>query len=304
MSLLSRYRKVVLWGATQSLDSTRHIYRAYHDTLAKLGIPHVWVADAPVSREAIGERDLVFAMDIWGAHIGEAIAGADYVLHNFVPDHPLSQTIDEQHLLRLQVYTDDALQWEHDTWDTCRLYHGGGRTLFQPWGTDLLAEEFYDPVFNLSAEECCFVGAIWDDNGLGNAQMIPELETALTRRRLQFTHLTQVSDAANIAAVRRSRIAPAIAGPWQVENNYLPCRVFKNVSYGQLAVTNVERFRDIFGAESVGKPDCTIDELVGAALDMTGRAYIERVRAQQAVVARYTYRESLAAIDRALEEGR
>lgn len=302
MSVFEPYRKIVLWGATQSLDSTRHIYRAYHDTLAKLGIPVVWVADAPASREAIGAGDLVFAMDIWGAHIGPAIADVDYVLHNFTPDHELSQTIDERRLLRLQVYTDDALQWEHETWDACRLFHRGGRTLFQPWGTDLLAEEFYDPVFNLGAEECCFVGAIWDDNGLGNAQMIPELTAALERRRLTFTHLTQVSDEANIAAVRRSRIAPAIAGGWQVSKNYMPCRVFKNVSYGQLAVTNVPRFHDLFGDSFVWGD--TLDEIVGAAIDLTGRSYVERVREQQAVVARYTYRESLSSIARALEEGR
>jgi hypothetical protein len=47
-------------------------------------------------------------------------------------------------------------------------------------------------------------------------------------------NLKFVPDWVNVAAIRRSRIAPAIAGRWQVEHNYLPCRMFKNISYGQL----------------------------------------------------------------------
>lgn len=302
MNLIAPYKKIVLWGATTSLDSTRHIYRAYKETLAKLGVTVEWVADLPASRERIEAGSLVLAMDIWGAHIGAAVEGADYVLHNFDAEHELSKTIEPERLLRLQVYTDDALQWEHETWDTCRLYHGSGRTLFQPWGTNLLAEEFYDPIFNAGAEDCCFVGAIWDDRGMGNAGIVGPLEAALARRRLNWVPYTHISDEANIAHVRRSRIAPAIAGPWQVEKNYLPCRVFKNVSYGQLAVTNVRAFRDLFGDACVWGD--TPEELVAAALELPARTWLERVRAQQVVAQRYTYRESIAAIVRALEAGR
>lgn len=302
MNELKRYSQVILWGGQGSLDSTRHIFQAYARTLAKLGVPCKWLAGGAHERDEITAGSLVFTMDIWGAHIGAAIPGVDYVLHNFTPEHELSQTIDERNLLRLQVYTDDALQWEHEVWDVCRFYHRGGRTLFQPWGTDLLAEEFYEPIFNAGAEDCCFVGAVWDDRGLGNAAIVPRVAAALERRKLSFVHLTQISDADMVAAIRRSRLAPAIAGEWQAERSYLPCRVFKNVSYGQLAVTNVPRFKDLFGDACVWGD--TVEELIAAALELPARQWLERVRAQQAVVRRYTYRESLAAIGRALEEGR
>jgi len=114
--------------------------------------------------------------------------------------------------------------------------------------------------------------------------------------------LTQVTDEENVDAVRKSRIAPAFTGNWQVEKNYLPCRVFKNVSYGQVALTNVPKFRELFAGCSFDGE--TIAEMVDDALTLSEREYQELVVAQQQIVARYTYRESLAAIGRALEEGK
>lgn len=291
------WRKVVLWGATTSLDSSRHIYRAYHEALRKLGMQVAWVGDEPASREQVGPGCLVFAFDVWGAHIGDAIPGVDYLLHNFDVSHPLIQTVEPEHLVRLQVFTDGVAGVQ---WDTFRWWLKEGHVLFQPWGTNLLAEEFLDPVFNAHARECAFVGAVWDDGGLGNAATIPDLEEILGRRGLHFTHLTQVGEQEMVRAIRGSRIAPALAGAWQVQHNYLPCRVFKNVSYGALAVTNVLRFADLMPGTFGGGVETVVTE----ALRLRGHHYLELVREQQRAIANYTYRDSLEAVARAFEEAR
>lgn len=291
------WQKVVLWGATVSLDSSRHIYRAYFEALRKLGTPVVWVADEPASREQIGPGCLVHAWDIWGANIGEAKPGVDYFLHNFDVSHPLIQSVAPEHLVRLQVFTDGVAG---EQWDTFRWWLKEGHVLFQPWGTNLLAEEFLDPVFNPNARECAFVGAVWDDGGLGNAAAIPELEELLRRRGLHFEHHTQIGEQEMVRAVRSSRFAPAFAGGWQVEHNYLPCRVFKNVSYGALAVTNVARFAELIPGTFTGPTETIVNE----ALRLKGHQYLDLVREQQRGAAKYTYRESLQAVARAFEEAR
>lgn len=302
MGLIHEYKQVVLWGGRGSLDSSRHIYRSFHETLRKIGVTSHWVTDDEQNRSIIGPGSLVFAYDIWGSGLGHPVAGADYLLHNFDASHPIFDGLEREHLVRLQVYTDDAATDANEQWAPFRLYSREGRVLFQPWGTNLLAEEFLDPVWNPTARDCTFVGAVWDDGGLGNVGMIPQLTEALRTRGLRFEHLTHVSDAENIHAVRTSRIAPALAGPWQVQHNYLPCRVFKNVSYGALAITNVRGFRMLFGATMPWGD--TIDELVDNALAIRAGDYLEAVRAQQRVAAHYTYRESLEAIARAFQEGR
>ena len=291
------WEKVVLWGGRVSLDSSRHIYRAWSETLRKLGVSVAWVEDHPSSLEQIQPGCLVFAYNIWGAHIGEAVPGVDYLLHNFDVSHPLIQTVAPERLVRLQVYTNDVMG---ERWDEVRYWLADGHVLFQPWGTSLLAEEFLDPVFNPAARDCAFVGALWDDGGLGNATTVPRVAELLRARGLTFTHLTQVHDDDMVAAVRSSRFAPAFAGPWQVEHNYLPCRVFKNVSYGALAVTNVPKFRDLM--PGVWDDDLAI--LIDRVLRLKAHEYLDLVREQQRVVSRFTFRESLEAVARAFEEAR
>jgi SAM-dependent methyltransferase len=295
---LRRYGRIVLWGFTDSYDSIRHIYRHYRRAAERLGKETAWLPDAPSSLADLRTGDLVFGVDVEG-HALRAVPDVDYVLHNFDGLHPVFDGLRENNLLRLQVFTRAAEQYGV-AWDPVRRYDRAARTLFQPWGTDLFVDEFLEPAYAADGA-AVFVGAVWDDGGLGNVATIEELEVLLAARGIALERLTHITDEENVAAVRRSRIAPAFAGAWQVENDYLPCRVFKNVSYGKVAMTNVPRFERLFaGARLEG----TIEEIVDTALGLSEAEHAELVVAQQAIVARYTYRESLAAIGRALEEGK
>jgi hypothetical protein len=40
-------------------------------------------------------------------------------------------------------------------------------------------------------------------------------------------------------------MAPAIHGTWQAQKGYIACRVFKNISYGHLGVTNCKAAYDL-----------------------------------------------------------
>lgn len=300
--ILSRYRRVVLWGLrSETGDSFRHIHRHFAHALERVGKEVLWIDDRSASRAKLGEGDLVFAVDIAGHHLGHPVEGVDYVLHNFAPSHPVWDGLAEERVLRLQTYTCDAERYGVE-WDVGRRYDRAGRILFQPWGTDLLADEFREPVFNERSREVPFVGSIWDGDGQGNVEAIRELKAILDAHRLVFRHYVHVSDEENVGAVRTGRLAPAVAGPWQVERDYLPCRVFKNVSYGALCLTNVPKFREILDDAYFGRG--SVSQIVTEALEIGEAEYLDLVRAQQEVVGRYTYKESLLAIERALEEGR
>lgn len=294
--------RVVLWGLrSEQHDSFRHIHRHFSHVLERMEKEVVWVDDLPGKREYIEAGSTVFAVDIASDHLGAAVPDVDYVLHNFAPSHPIWDGLEEQNLLRLQVYTSDADRWGVE-WDIARRYDRAGRILFQPWGTDLLAEEFHPPVFNPSAREVPFVGSIWDGDGQGNLGAIQELKRILDAHRLVFRPYVHISDEQNVKAVRSGRLAPAVTGHWQVEQDYLPCRVFKNVSYGALALTNVPKFRELFQGCFTSRG--SVAQIITDALALSESEYLELVRAQQEVVKRYTYKESWEAIERALEEGR
>lgn len=299
--ILPRHSRFVLWGLTDGHDSFRHVHRHYYTTCGRLGKDVAWFPDVEGSREALHKGDLVFAVDVASDHIGKAVEGVDYVLHNFDSSHEVWDGMRDEQALRLQVYTNACERYGVE-WAPGRRYDRAGRILFQPWGTDLLAEDFKPPVFNPDSIEVPFVGSIWDSDGQGNIHAINELKKVVNDRRLTFRHYVHVSDKRNLHAVRAARIAPAFTGAWQIEQDYLPCRVFKNVSYGALALTQVPFFRRLFGDAWT----CfgSVGQIVTDALDLDEQTYLGLVAAQQDVVRQYTYRESLESIERALEEGR
>ncbi len=295
--------RLVVWGGkNQGLESHRWIHAAFHKNAAKLGILSTWCADRADNAHHITPGCTIISADVYGNNL-PYVKNVDYVLHNFDGSHPVCQQAELERILRLQVWTSDAFGEE---WDVCRQYDWTSRILFQPWGTDLLAEEFMEPVFNPQSREVCFVGAIWGEKSeageLGNEAVIGELKQACAQVGLTFVHKTHVSDSELVETTRAARLAPSFQGGWQVQHGYLACRSFKNPSYGVLTVSNNPFFRRIFGGAFLDGE--TVAELLGNALSLKRADYLAAIRAQQRTVRRYTFRESFQAIERALEEGR
>lgn len=294
-------KKLVVWGGHKDLSSHRWIHKHYHEAARKLGIQSIWVNDYEARNDYIEPGTTVIAIDIDSDHL-DFHDDVRYVLHNFDGSHPICQMAEPKNLLRMQVWTDAATGVK---WDTCRSFDKDGRIVFFPWGTNLLAEEFMEPTLNVTTNEVVFVGAIWSERSnrgeLGNEMAINELKYHLGNMGLKFTHYTHIPDEANIRAVRAARLAPAVAGGWQAANGYLPCRVFKNPSYGVLMFTNVPAVNALFGDATV-PGGSNMREMLTNALKLKKKDYEELVRAQQKVAAKYTYRENLLAIDRAFEE--
>ncbi|MES2854932.1 MAG: DNA mismatch repair endonuclease MutL, partial [Bdellovibrionota bacterium] len=57
-----------------------------------------------------------------------------------------------------------------------------------------------------------------------NAQIKNTLKAIAIAHRLVFRHYQHIPDQKNVQVVRAARLAPAVTGKWQCENDYLPCR--------------------------------------------------------------------------------
>ncbi|MEZ7820819.1 MAG: hypothetical protein QMB51_00765, partial [Patescibacteria group bacterium] len=51
----------------------------------------------------------------------------------------------------------------------------------------------------------------------------------------------------NINQIQSSSISPAFQQDVQIEANYIPCRIFKNISYGRMGITNNPGVNELFG---------------------------------------------------------
>jgi len=304
-----RFGKVVIWGLRRQWHSHRFIHQGFFETFRYLGIPVVWT-DFGSDPDLIEAGDFVITSNVCGRGtrgnpLAPMRAGAYYCFHGFAhsgydrDDRAARHDIDRKYALNLEVFLDKA-RAASEQWDRVTYFDRPSKTLHQPWGTNLVEERFRAPVVSRSPF-VFWVGAIWN-NALnqGNRAEIDELRCALRQRSLRFVHLKFIPDVVSIAAIRASRVAPAIAGKWQVENHYLPCRMFKNISYGQLGVSNVPAFSELYRGCTV--PGESVAELVDNALSLSGRDVIELVEAQQKATREHTYVHKIRNIFRAASE--
>ncbi len=296
-----KYDKYVIWGLRSSkTDTFRYIMNHYYETLRDIGLNVVWVDDESENAHVITANSLVICPNMAAKHL-PIVAGASYCLHNF---HTVKKDyhtlIDSTLNIRLQVYTDEA-KTASQKWNDVTYFDTKTRTLYQPWGTNLLPDQFLEPTFS-KFPILFWVGSIWnDEQNQGNLEEISELRRILRKRRIIFKQLKNVSNETNIRAVRRSRIAPAIGGGIQVRVNLCPCRMFKNISYGQLGISNIGKFAEVLGDTAVygDSMEATIDK----ALSLSPEEYKKITAAQQKIIATdHTYVSKIAKILRAFKE--
>lgn len=294
-----RYNKFVIWGLRNVNNTYRYIHNHFYTTLKKLNTKVVWVDDEKKHDSIIEKNDIVISVNIAGYNL-PLKKDVYYCLHNFDEIGDIHSKLDPSKNIRLQVYT-NAAENALEKWDEVTFFDKKTRTLYQPWGTNLLPWEFKSPVFPSWSKSVFWIGSIWNNKlNQGNINEIKTLKHILKRKGLNFLHLQDVPDWLNPILVRISRIAPAIAGQWQKDNNYLPCRMFKNISYGQLGVSNVKKFNDLFEGHSIKGNN--IEELIENSLKLNQNKYKEMVLEQQEIVKKHTYLNKLINICIAFEK--
>jgi hypothetical protein len=138
-----------------------------------------------------------------------------------------------------------------------------GRDIYQPWATDLLPSEIIpntlprDNVIN-------YIGTV----GRGDSFAACEgFARAARSKNIGFNILGGyssnfgspylavqggfVDNDRAIDLVRRSYLAPTFQSELQLGTEYVPCRIFKNISYGQYAITNNPCLAKLFDEEII-----------------------------------------------------
>ena len=157
------------------------------------------------------------------------------------------------------------------------------KTLYQPWGTNLLPHEIdislakYEP----NKSNVYYIGSIWDEN----RELLRPFAKACHDHGKHFINLCSVGipfrPYENLAihtlkAVKEklggsiygdkfryindirmqkyifdSYISPDLRAPSHAERGYIPCRVFKNISYGAIPATNSKFISDFFSTSAL-----------------------------------------------------
>lgn len=235
--------KVVVWGLPIHTHTHSYIHHAFVRASHFNGFETHWVENSKESNRILSDGTVVICCGIADDCL-ELKNGVRYVLHNSSrSDLRLAKHIN------LQVYTTDVFNRDTEKLNNeLTFWENKTRTLFQPWATDLLPQEIeaIGPKDFVETNEIAWVGTV-NHGEQGNFEELLEYSRLCASAGLAFKHTQYVSVKDNIRIVRNSRHAPAIQGAWQVEKGYVPCRVFKNFSYGCWAETNSKTVSELLG---------------------------------------------------------
>lgn len=283
------YGKVVLWGLVPPLQHSHgHVFSAYWRVCQKLGLNAAWLDDKPENAESIQAEDIVFIHGSTNSHIPAVLARRPVIVdfHVDVNRARLGDVVDQVWAYQRRVTERERPVGDAQYWDPLTAYSAAERVLAQPWGTDLLVDEFDSPTQSGGADAVYWIGAWWKDESWGNYDEIAALKHVVEAAGLRFVQFTDCDTVRNRFFVRQSRIAPAIAGAGQVRADYLACRFFKNISYGQPCISNVAGSQAVLQGSAIYAPD--VAAAVTAGLATPQHDIAERVRFQQHCIRNYT----------------
>jgi len=237
-------KKITIWGLKNTRHSHRFIHKGFYENFIKLGYETNWVDDKPKNNEI--NSDLFIVSGIASKHI-KFKKNSKYILHNMNLSDSIMYNLNENKIdyLNLQVFTNDSNGEKLDNENT--LYNQSTNTLFQPWGTPLLPSEWREYVPKNKSRVEWWVGAVWNNSlNQGNEGTIKLYKKLLLKNKIFLIkrggsrfNINGISDLNNSRLIRNSRFGATVVGDWQYRSSYIPCRLFKNLSFGVPCLSNM-----------------------------------------------------------------
>ena len=237
------FDKVIIWGHKLHTHTHSYIHYGFYKAFKHLNYDVYWLDDNDINNDMNNNiyNNLNFdnCLFITEGQVDKNIPineSSIYILHNCSKQK--YRTIKKK--FNLQVITKSDLERYKFTRIDIASYYCGNQ-LVLCWATDLLPEEINNNILKVKENKIIsknvlnFVGMPlypWD-----------EVQIWCNNNNIEYNSMggfsnTNVSSEKNMELIQESILAPAIQEPWQVEHGYIPCRVFKNLSYGKMVLTN------------------------------------------------------------------
>lgn len=253
----SRFDRVVIWGYPINTHTHSFIHYSFEKGFRSIGYETHWMTDEK-------NQDIDFSRTLFiasGEQEKKIPLRKDcyYVLHNVDAKKYLDRGCK---VFSIQVHTSLMPFISLDNSERINSYtlvhKGDFNTLFTCWATDLLPQEIdlQKAENQKKKRECLWVGTFGDSTGQfqNGTELDPFFklceENGIFVKKIN-PWAKPISFDENRRMVNDSFLSPSIQGPWQVNQGYIPCRIFKNISYGHMGYTNSPAVNNIFSGELI-----------------------------------------------------
>jgi hypothetical protein len=253
-------KRFIVWGHEHYSHTHSYIHYGYFKAAQSLGWDVEWLKNTKENALKLGNTDefLFFTEGQVDSYI-PINAKSFYILHNCHMNK--YKDIPEKNKLLLGVYVNYRILKNTIPLEN-KLFHYWQEdinTLYMPWATDILPDEIDENIKNLNRQnngKVVFLGSCWGGYH-GNIDELTNLSNGCKKINLPFDLIQtqKINQEESIKILQNAFITPSIVGRWQKEVGYIPCRIFKTISYGQLGVTNSKEAFEIINKLGVYNPN-------------------------------------------------
>lgn len=295
-----KFNQFIAWGHKLHSHTHSYIHEGFIKAFNYLGYKTLWLDN----NDEISDIDFTNSLFLTAGQVDDKIPIRNdcyYILHNcdFEKYKILNPNqIQIIQVLTLPVYTRENTFPIPDT----RGYYSDKSCIYFPWGTDLLPYEIdlnienIDSILNKRKKFTLnFIGMPtepWDF-----------LKRICTKFNYGFNQVggfcqTNVDSDKNKQLIQESYLSMAVQDTWQLDNGYLPCRVFKNISYGRMVCTNNKTVNEFFNNKLIYNND--LEKLFNDAIKFESLPFQVRkekiIELMKIVRDNHTYLNSIKAI--------
>jgi hypothetical protein len=241
------FRQVVIWGHKLYSHTHSYIHNAYFIAFQHMGYKTLWLDNT----DDISGIDFSQSFFITEGQVDQnipVVLDSYYLLHN-CHMKKYEDVLPKSQYLILQVYTKDALKNQPIVVNLVTCEYFSDNILYSTWATDLLPHQINDNIKKLlnceleSNYRVAFIGTI--------TPVWQQVYNFCTQNNIPFFYSGGFSNVRlsledNIKVIQNSLIAPAFLPDYQVNADYIPCRIFKNISYGKMGITNSFAVYELF----------------------------------------------------------
>jgi|GEM_PF-2538030 len=257
-----KFQRVIIYGHKPKehrkfniVQSKRHTHSYIHEGFFKafryLGYDTYWFDDRDnLSGENL--RNSLFFTEDQGQKKIPLIPSSTYILHH--TDNEKYRSVNAK-ILNLCNYVfplENGISFNYpgskvEKISDMTFYDAENQALYQPWATNLLPFEIkeYDvKEFDYKQKMINYVGSTkYEDLPV----RFKNFKSGLLADGVKFKNYTNVNDSAAQELIGKSRISIDIRAAWHLECGYIPCRIWKSLSYGKYIGSNSALLRQHFG---------------------------------------------------------
>jgi hypothetical protein len=254
-----KINQVVIWGHKLHSHTHSYIHNGFFIAFKKLGFKTYYFDD----NDDVTNHDFSNSLFITEHQVNKKIPLRQdclYVTHYIDEGDYIG--IPKENIIILKVTLRDFVEKEqHLNLNYIELQYGqkyeyhavdnGYNSLYMYWATDLLPEEINENMKNIdnikNENEINFIGCM--------TNKWAELSYICNQYGIRFNNYggtfniysnRNVSVKDNMGLIQKSIIAPALQDDEQISKQYIPCRIFKNISYGKMGITNNKIVNELF----------------------------------------------------------